>query len=132
MGWFSRNTNDKTTSANRNGIKWIPLTTVEQLMTVAGTTDEKPILLFKHSTRCGISAMAKNNLERNWSSGDEFCDSYYLDLLAHRDVSDKIAEITGIQHQSPQAIVIRGKEIIYDESHSAINARRIESVLRKS
>ena len=75
--------------------------------------------------------MAKNNLERNWSSGNTLCDTYYLDLLAHREVSNKIAEITGIPHQSPQAIVLRGKEIVYDESHSAIDARRIESILRR-
>ncbi|TNE75483.1 MAG: bacillithiol system redox-active protein YtxJ [Bacteroidetes bacterium] len=113
-------------------MKWIPLTSVEQLMQVAQTTHEKPVFLFKHSTRCSISAMAKNNLERNWSSGDELCNAYYLDLLQHRDVSNKIEEITGITHQSPQAIVLKGSEIIYDESHSAIDARRIESTLKRS
>ena len=132
MGWFSKKSEDAGTGKRQNGVLWIPLTSVEQLMKVAKTTDEKPVLLFKHSTRCSISAMAKNNLERNWSSGDELCDAYYLDLIAHRDVSDRIEEITGVVHQSPQAIVLRGSEIIYEESHSAIDARKIESTLRRS
>jgi bacillithiol system protein YtxJ len=110
MGWFSKKSEDAGTGKGQNGVLWIPLTSVEQLMKIAETTDEKPVLLFKHSTRCSISAMAKNNLERNWSSGDELCYAYYLDLLAHRDVSARIEEITGVVHQSPQAIVLRGSE----------------------
>jgi bacillithiol system protein YtxJ len=132
MGWFGKKNKEVSSEQAVNGIKWIPLTSVEQLMQVAQTTHEKPVFLFKHSTRCSISAMAKNNLERNWSSGDELCNAYYLDLLQHRDVSNKIEEITGITHQSPQAIVLKGSEIIYDESHSAIDARRIESTLKRS
>ncbi len=132
MGWFGRKSEAVKPEAKGKGIKWIPLTSVEQLMEIAKTTYEKPVFLFKHSTRCSISAMAKNNLERHWSTGDDLCNAYYLDLLQHRDVSNKIAEITGITHQSPQAIVLKGGDIIYDESHSAIDARRIETILRKA
>lgn len=132
MGWFSKKerSEDAKSATPRNEIKWIPLTSEEQLMEIVKTTHEKPVFLFKHSTRCSISAMAKNNVERNWTSGNELCNAYLLDLLEHRDVSNKIAEITGIVHQSPQAIVLKGSEIIYDETHSSIDARRIESTLR--
>lgn len=132
MGWFTKKSAASKPEVTGNGIKWIPLTSVDQLMEVAKTTHDKPVFLFKHSTRCSISAMAKNNLERHWSTGDDLCNAYYLDLLQHRDVSNKIEEITGITHQSPQAIVLKGSDIIYDESHSAIDARRIETVLRKA
>ena len=59
-------------------------------------------------------------------------DLYFIDLLNHRDVSNEIAVLTGIVHQSPQAIVIKGKEIIYDATHSNIDARSIQSTLRKA
>lgn len=131
MGWFSKSRESKE-SSTRNSVQWIKLESVDQLMNLVKTTHEKPVLLFKHSTRCSISAMAKNNLERNWTSGSELCDAYLLDLLAHRDVSQKIAEITGIKHESPQAIVLQGDEIVYDASHSGIEARRIESILAKA
>lgn len=130
MGWFSK-PKDEQGSNTQNKLNWIPLKSIDQLMDIVKTTHDKPILLFKHSTRCSISAMAKSSLERNWSTGADLCDTYLLDLLAHRDVSDKISEITGLRHESPQAIVLKGDEIIYDDSHSGIDARRIESILVK-
>lgn len=131
MGWFSK-PKDEHGSNTQNQLNWIPLKSIDQLMDIVKTTHDKPILLFKHSTRCSISAMAKSSLERNWSTGADLCDTYLLDLLSHRDVSDKISEITGLRHESPQAIVLKGDEIIYDDSHSGIDARRIESILAKT
>lgn len=113
-------------------LPWIEVTSTNQLNELLTNIGEKPVLLFKHSTRCSISSMALNGFERNWTSGKELCDIYFIDLLKHRDVSNLTAELTGIMHQSPQAIVIKGKEIIYDATHSSIDARRIESLLRKA
>ena len=125
MGLFSKkNTSQK--------LLWEHLTSIEQLNEVVQTTHEKPVLLFKHSTRCGISAMALNSFESNWKSEKELCDIYYLDLLKHRDISNEIAAITGVHHQSPQVIVLKGSEVIYDALHSSIDARKIESILRKA
>jgi predicted xylose isomerase-like sugar epimerase len=80
------------TEAHNNGIKWIPLTSVEQFNQLVETTFDKPVLLFKHSTRCSISTMAK---DMAWSATGapetNLCDAYYLDLLLnHRDVSNHI------------------------------------------
>lgn len=124
MGLFSKKP--------RITLPWIKLESIEQLNKIVQTTEQKPILLFKHSTRCGVSAMALNGFERNWTTDDTLCDLYFLDLLKFRDISNEIAEITGIYHQSPQCIVIKGKEIVYDESHSSIDARRIEHTLKKA
>ena len=123
MGFFSK-------APKKEALPWIQLSSVEQINDVLQNIGDKPVLLFKHSTRCSISSMAFNSFERNWS-GEVECELYYLDLLKHRDVSQKIAELTGIMHQSPQAIVIKGKEIVYDATHSGIDAKRIESILRK-
>ena len=124
MGFFSRNTEKST-------FPWEYITSTEQLTEVLSTTNEKPVLLFKHSTRCSISAMALQGFERNWTSESEFCGLYFIDLLKHRDVSNLAEELTGISHQSPQVIVIKGKEVVYDASHSSIDPRRIESILKK-
>lgn len=125
MGFFSKK------NITRK-LPWVYLTTLSQLHEVLKTTNEKPVLLFKHSTRCGVSTMALNSLESNWTSGTELCTVYILDLLKHREISNEIATLTGIIHQSPQVIVLKGNEIIYDASHSSINARKIESTLRKA
>lgn len=125
MGLFSK-------SPKPEPLPWVEITSTNQLNELLHNVGDKPILLFKHSTRCSISGMSLNNLERNWTSGKELCDLYFIDLLKYRDVSNLTAELTGIVHQSPQAIVIKGKEIIYDASHNSIDARRIESLLRKA
>ena len=125
MGLFSP-------SKKREALPWKNISSVDQLSELLHNVGEKPLLLFKHSTRCGISSMVLNSFENDWSTGDELCDLYFIDLLSHRDVSNEVAVLTGIIHQSPQAIVIKGKQIIYDATHSSIDARAIQSTLKKA
>ncbi len=117
-------------SAPVEKLPWININSVEQLNSILRNVGDKPILLFKHSTRCSISSMALTGFERNWS-GRVHCELYFIDLLKHRDVSQETAILTGITHQSPQCIVIKGSEIVYEATHSGIDARRIESILKK-
>ena len=123
MGLFS--------SKREETFPWVKISSIDQLNDVLLNSSEKPLLIFKHSTRCSISSMALNSFERYWTNDPAFCDLYFIDLLRHRDVSDEIAVLTGIVHQSPQVIVIRGKEIVYDATHSSIDGRKIESILKK-
>ncbi len=87
---------------------------------------EKTQVIFKHSTRCSISTMAKSRLER--SAKPDGIDFNYLDLIAHRDISTKIASDFNVEHASPQILVIKNGECIYDESHNAINMDEILEV----
>ena len=48
-----------------------------------------------------------------------------LDLLAHRNISNAIAEKLQVHHESPQAIILRNREVIYEESHMAIQMDEI-------
>lgn len=109
-------------------LPWKQMESIEDLMNAISNT-ERPQLFFKHSTRCAVSAMALNAFESNWTSED--ADINFIDLLSHRDVSLKLAELTGVRHESPQVIVIKDREIIYAESHSNINAGRIETRLKR-
>ena len=82
-----------------------------------------PQVIFKHSTRCSISTMAKNRLERaEQPLGVEF---NFLDLISHRNISAKIADDFDVTHASPQILVIKNGVCIYDESHNAINMDEI-------
>lgn len=105
-------------------MNWIHLKTEDQLIEIVEKSEAKPQVIFKHSTRCGISAMAKSRLER--SIAPDNTDFYYLDLIAHRNISSKIASEFGVYHESPQVLVIKNGECIYDESHSAITMDEIE------
>jgi len=115
--------------SSRKKLPWTDVTSVDQLHTVLETSSDKPVLLFKHSTRCSISSMALHSFENEWSSENERCQLCFVDLLSHRDVSNEIAQATGVQHQSPQAILIKGNEVLYHASHSGISAGKIENIL---
>ena len=99
-------------------MNWIPLNDQEQLDNIIEKSTEIPQVIFKHSTRCSISSMAKNRLDNN--ENPEGIDFYYLDLLKFRGLSNKIAEEFDIQHQSPQILIIRDGKCTYTESHSGI------------
>ncbi|RFM27556.1 bacillithiol system redox-active protein YtxJ [Deminuibacter soli] len=109
-------------------MNWISLTSAEQLTGITEKSFERPQLIFKHSTRCNISSMAKNRLER-YAEPPTGTDYYYLDLIAHRDISHKVAEDFRVHHESPQVLVIKNGKCVYDESHSAISMDEIAEQL---
>jgi bacillithiol system protein YtxJ len=102
---------------------WIELTRESQLADIKEQSINKPQLIFKHSTRCGISGVAKNRLERSAPPGN--VDFYFLDLISNRGISNMIAREFSVFHESPQVLLIKNGECIYDESHSGINMNEI-------
>lgn len=102
---------------------WITLQTEQELNQLKQNSFTKPQIIFKHSTRCSISSVAKNRLERSIQPDD--LDFHYLDLIKYRPISAKIAEDFNVYHESPQILVIKSGECIYDESHSAIDMKDI-------
>ena len=109
-------------------MNWIPLTDLAQLDQIALASSNRMQMLFKHSTRCSISVMAKNRLDRH--SNPDSIDCYYLDLLQYREISNEIAVRFNVHHESPQVILIQHGECIYDESHNGIDWDEIESQIR--
>lgn len=110
-------------------IHWIALTEAEQLEKIINLSNEKPILIFKHSTRCGISRMVLKNFERNFDIESDKIDCYFLDLLSYRNISAMIAEKFSVPHQSPQAILISKGEVVYHDSHSSISVEKIKKLI---
>lgn len=104
-------------------MNWIDLTTEEQLNQLIQTSSLRHQLIFKHSTRCSISIMAKSRLDREEALQD--IDFYYLDLLQYRNLSNNIAEVFSVVHQSPQVLLIKNGECVYEETHNAINMDEI-------
>jgi bacillithiol system protein YtxJ len=100
-------------------MQWIHLTDEEQLKQIITNSEAKPQVIFKHSTRCSISSVAYQRLQK--AQQPEGIDFYYLDLLAHRPLSNRIADVFRVHHESPQVLVIRDGKCVYDESHLAIS-----------
>jgi len=107
-----------------------PLTDLAQLDAIDAASRQAPVLIFKHSTRCSISITALHRLEWDWTSADDAVRTvWYLDLLRFRPVSNAIAERYGVQHESPQVLVIRDGRCVYDASHTAITYAGVTGAL---
>ncbi len=112
--------NQERTSSS--GFPWTALTSTGQLIEAIEASHNEPVVVFKHSTRCSISRFALKQFEQEYRS-DAAAALYYLDLLEYRDVSNAIAETLGVQHQSPQVIVLRDGTAVYHSSHENIEAK---------
>jgi bacillithiol system protein YtxJ len=110
--------------SNENKINWNELTDLGQLNQIIAASNEKPVVIFKHSTRCSVSRMALKQFENEFNSSDKVT-PYFLDLIAHRDISNEIASRFGVTHQSPQLILIKEEKAIYNVSHSDIDAEEL-------
>ncbi|WP_353086625.1 bacillithiol system redox-active protein YtxJ [Flavobacterium sp.] len=108
-------------------IKWIKLTDLNYLESMLQESHAHPVLVFKHSTRCSISRMALRQFETDWNLEGKIT-PYFLDLLEYRPISNAIAERLSVVHQSPQVIVVKAGQAVYDASHEAIQVSALASL----
>lgn len=121
----------------KSKINWIALQDLGQLNEIINNSHEKPVVIFKHSTRCSVSRMALKQFENEFDVETLQCnvftennvDAYFLDLLEHRDISNEIASRFGVHHQSPQLLLIKDGKSVYDVSHDAIDAGALKDKL---
>lgn len=104
-------------------MEWIPLNNDAQLSEIVTKSNQRPQVIFKHSTRCSISSVAMQRLKKGQLP--EGIDFYYLDLITYRKLSNVLAEKFGVQHESPQILLIRNGSCVYDESHLSISVDEI-------
>jgi len=109
-------------------MNWNTLTNEAGIEAIKEKSKERPQVIFNHSTRCSISSMAKNRLEK--SIEPDGVDFNFLDLIAHRTVSNKIAETFSVYHESPQILLIKDGECVYDESHTGISMDELEAQVK--
>jgi len=110
-------------------MNWIEVKTIEQVNDLINKSEAISVLFFKHSTRCSISIMAKDRIERNWNINTAEVIPVYLDLIQYRSISNYLAETLAVEHQSPQVILVKNKKAIYNESHNMIQVKNIEANL---
>lgn len=104
-------------------MQWTEMAMPAALDTLLSKSFQRAQLIFKHSTRCSVSTMAKSRLER--ASVPDNLDCHYLDLLRYRDLSTEIAQRFSVPHESPQVLLIVNGSCIYSESHNGISMNEI-------
>jgi bacillithiol system protein YtxJ len=112
-------------------MNWKSLNSLQQLDEIQLESQQRPVLIFKHSTRCAISSASLDRLERKWKiDNPDLASAYLLDLISYREISNEISSRFSIYHQSPQAIVLFKDKVIYEESHFSISYDDIESQIQ--
>lgn len=102
-------------------LPWITLNEIAQLEHIEEKSSTKTQVIFKHSTRCGISSMVMKQFTDMYNLTEKDLDLYYLDLLSYRDVSNEVGCKFQVMHQSPQLLVIKNGVVVKHASHGAIN-----------
>lgn len=111
-------------------VPWHALTEKAQLTELEKESESKTVVIFKHSTRCGISRMVLNNFERNYDlKKDEGLKLYFLDLLANRDISNEVANRFNVRHESPQMIILKDRKVVQHASHHSIELQQVKDQL---
>ena len=108
---------------------WIIIDSMDLLQKADEVSFEKPVVLFKHSTRCPVSTFAFNRLREGWKELGDKVQLYYLDLIAYRAISNQIASAYRVTHQSPQILLILNGKCIMDCSHESVSVQEIEAAL---
>jgi bacillithiol system protein YtxJ len=98
---------------------WIHLTAEDQLQKIIVKSQEKPQVIFKYSSCCHFSEIVFQRLQKNCCRGD--IDFHFLDLTNYNHISEKVSEIFGVPHQSPQILVINEGQCVFHESHPEIS-----------
>lgn len=116
-------------SISKENFQWTPLDQAEQLDQLVEESKSQYVLIFKHSTRCGISRFSLNNFESEFKPDPSKVSLYFLDILNNRALSNAVASRFDVVHQSPQVLLIRNTNIIYAESHGRISAEDLQSLI---
>ncbi|WP_417360090.1 bacillithiol system redox-active protein YtxJ [Galbibacter sp.] len=116
-------------SISKENFQWTPLDQAEQLDQLVEESKSQYVLIFKHSTRCGISRFSLQNFESEFKPDPSKVSLYFLDILNNRALSNAVASRFDVVHQSPQVLLIRNTNIICAESHGQISAEDLQSLI---
>lgn len=121
MGLFNKIFGNSDEAKEEKVLPWIPLNELQQLSHIENKSATKTQVIFKHSTRCGISRMVMNQFTDAYQFTEKDLDLYYLDLLNYREVSNEVASKFQVMHESPQLLVIKNGVVVAYDSHGGIN-----------
>ena len=131
MGLFNNifKSNKEEQVVNESNINWIPFNSLHQLEEIKELSKQETILIFKHSTRCGISRMVIKMFEKQFDESMKDLKVYYLDILNFREISNEVGYTFQVLHQSPQLLVIPNETAMAHASHYDITTLDVKSYL---
>lgn len=109
----------------------VPVHEIDELDKLLSESEERPLLLFKHSYTCGISAEALDELLAHLDADATASARYALvTVQTHRDVSNAVAKRLGVRHETPQALVVRDGQVVWAASHFRVTANAMLEAIK--
>ena len=121
MGLLNKIFGGSTETKEEKVLPWIPLNDLGQLNHITEKSNKKTQVIFKHSTRCGISSMVMRQFVDAYNFTEKDLDLCYLDLINYREVSNEVSYKFQIIHESPQLLVIKNGVVVAHASHGEVN-----------
>lgn len=100
-------------------MNWVEISSLEEFNNILKNNER--VLVFKHSSRCSISSVALNRIERTKNINTIYPTTVLIQVIHQRSVSNAISELTSVQHESPQLIVFNNSEVVQVLSHFEIS-----------
>jgi len=129
MGIFNKIFGSNSEVKEEKILPWIALNSLEQLDAIVSASKTKTQVIFKYSTRCGVSRMVLNQFVDVYELTEDDLDLYFLDLISYRDISNEVGYKFQVIHESPQLLVIKKGVVVSHASHSGVNAIELQSFL---
>ena len=107
-------------------LDWIDIETMGQLDSAVSRSFSIPVLIYKHSTRCGLRNIVRSRLEKSWENAPIDVECYFVDLIANRPISDAIENLFMVPHQSPQVLLLIDGNCVFHSSHMGVNYQAIK------
>ena len=102
---------------------------LEELDRLLAASEARPLLLFKHSYSCGISAEALDELVAHLNGTPGDAEYAIVTVQTHREVSNEVARKLGVRHETPQALLIRDGRVVWSASHFRVTANAVEGAI---
>ena len=106
------------------------LQSLDELDSVLSTSNAQPVLLFKHSYSCGVSAEALDELIAHLNDRDHAVPVAMITVQTHREVSNAAALRLGVRHETPQALLVRDGRVVWSASHFRVTSTSVDQAIR--
>jgi bacillithiol system protein YtxJ len=108
----------------------VRLQQIDEFDRLLAQSNERPLLLFKHSLTCGTSAEALDELIEHLN--DDKLDAEYaiVTVQSHRELSNAISARLKVRHETPQALLIYDGRVIWSASHFRVTANAMQSAIK--
>lgn len=90
---------------------------------------DRPLLLFKHSRTCGVSAEALDELVRHLSAKQDDVRYAMITVQTHRDLANVTTHRLGVRHETPQALLIHHGRVVWTASHFRVTAAAVDRAI---